>query len=719
MKYNSEIDKIVHDFVVDFPPELDQREISHLGVHLNALLKSPVFLNFTNVEEFYLNFSNHLIEVVPDVEGIIIFTFSEDRDDYLLNVGGNVEVDVISPPYSEYFPLKAVRFAGKPLHLVAGKQSIVDQVLENLKTRSLAAYPVRIDNTFKGGFIFVAKGDHVFTPLEIKVLWNLSFYGDLFFRITESSRSLVYYALYDPLTSLFNRRIFNDKIEQEVLKARRTGKASSVLILDLDEFKAYNDRYHHTFGDLALQEVAEILKDSVREVDTVARIGGDEFGIILPGTSSNDSLVVAGRILERVAYHTFYDDMYQRNQKMTMSIGAAIYPQDAYSGKDLIQKADAALFTSKKLGGNRVIRNEDLIIMKIGEGPIEQEIQPQSLFEAVRTVFNFEKFMSVLLHISMDGVLADRGSFFVKDVEESEYILLAKKGFRTDGNNKGKKIYGGEIIKRIVKDGQPFLYDEGLNTEIGEYLKKEGFYNESFISIPLKSNSEVIGVLSFSNKRGGGKFSEEDIEKINQMIDSVTDVLDEGIQFKKSLKTFGEISLSTMSKAFEIKYPYYKNHSSEVANLSVELGKKIGLDNRQLEQVRTAALVHDVGMICVPSLIMNKKETLKESEKHFVKKHPYIGWKMLENVPEFDDVRNIVLYHHERADGSGYPFGLKGNEIPIQAGVLAISEFFASITSPRPFRHAMTTEEAVKLLKDYEGSYFETHLVENLISLVQ
>ncbi len=715
----TEIKQIVNDFYVDFPPEMDEKELSSLGVHINALLKYPLFLNFSNEEEFYSNFSNYLIEIVPHVSGVITFTFNDLGGDFLVHTGGNVETEVISSPYGEYFPLKAVQLAKKPLMFVKGRHQVVDQVLEDLKSSSLAVFPVRIDNVFKGATGFVANVGHVFTPLEIKILWNLSFYGDLFSKITESTKSLLYYALYDPLTSLFNRRIFHERIEQEVLNSRRTGKAVTILLTDLDNFKAYNERYNSTFGDLALQEVSDILKDSIREVDTVARIGSDEFGLILPSTGSSESLVVAERILGKVADHTFNDDMYQRNQKMTISIGAAAFPQDAYGGKDLIQKAESALNTSQKLGGNRIVRNEDLILLKMGSEPIEQEIQPQSLFEAVRTVFNFDKFMSVLLQISMDGVFADRGSFFVKDFEGSEYILLVKKGFSTDGNDTEKKIYGGEIIKRIVKKGQPFLYDEGLNAEIGEYLKKEGFYNDSFISIPLKSNGDVIGVLSFSNKRGGGKFSQEDIEKINPMVASVADVLDEGLQFKRSLRSFGEISVSAMSKAFEMKYPFYRNHSSEVARLCVELGKKIGLDKVQIEQLQTAGLVHDVGMICVPSLIMNKKETLEESEKHFVRKHPYIGWKMLESVPEFDDIRSIVLYHHERADGSGYPFGLKANEIPIQAAVLAISEFFASITSPRPFREAKSTEEAVMLLWEYEGSFFESHLVKNLITLVQ
>ncbi|NIO17478.1 MAG: diguanylate cyclase, partial [Deltaproteobacteria bacterium] len=442
----TEIKKIVNDYYVDFPPEMDEGELSSLGAHVNALLKYPLFLTFTNEEEFYSNFSSYLIGIVPQVSGVITFTFNDLSGDYLLHAGGSVETDGIPSPYGEYLPLKVVQSAKKPLMFVSGKHAVVDQVLEDLKTSSFAVYPLRVDNVFKGAIGFIARGGHVFTPLEIKILWNLSFYGDLFSKIAESKKNLLYYAFYDPLTSLFNRRIFHERIEQEILKSRRTGKALTVLLTDLDNFKAYNERYKSTFGDLALQEVSDILKDSIREVDTVARIGSDEFGLILPGTGSNESLVVAERILGNVAGHTFNDDMYQRNQKMTVSIGLAAYPQDAYDGKDLLQKAESALNASQRLGGNRIVSNEDLILLQIGSEPIEREIQPQSLFEAVRTVFNFEKFMSVLLQISMDGVSADRGSFFVKDFEEPEYILLVKKGFSTDGNDTEKKVYGGEII---------------------------------------------------------------------------------------------------------------------------------------------------------------------------------------------------------------------------------------------------------------------------------
>jgi hypothetical protein len=104
MKNQSEINRIINDFVVDYPPELDEMEVSRIGVHLNALLKSPVFLNFTSVEDFYIHFSNHLMEILPNLEGVIIFTLNEERGDYNLNVGGRVEIDAIKAPFNDTYP---------------------------------------------------------------------------------------------------------------------------------------------------------------------------------------------------------------------------------------------------------------------------------------------------------------------------------------------------------------------------------------------------------------------------------------------------------------------------------------------------------------------------------------------------------------------------------------------------------------------------------------
>jgi diguanylate cyclase (GGDEF)-like protein len=719
MEKGTELRKMIDSFVVTFPPEIEMGDLTSLGGRINTILQSPIFLNQAGSDDFFPSYANHVMEIIPEIGGVMIFTIEGENGEATFHAFGEIDREKIPTPYEEFLPLMGVSVAGKPVHFVKGGQESIDEVLIRLNAGSMAAFPVLIDNEFRGAFVFIGVEGHTLTPMEIKVLWNLSFYGDLHFKIKESSKSLAYYALYDSLTGLYNRRVFNDRLEQEVLKSRRTGNPFTMLMIDLDHFKGYNDRFQHTFGDLALQELAEILKTSVREVDTVARLGGDEFGAILSGTGSNDSLIVCERTLKKVMSHLFYDDNYERTQKLTISVGASVYPQDAFSGHELIKKADSALFTAKKLGGNRVIRNEDMIMMHTGAGPVVQEIQPQSLFEAMRTVFNFEKFMSLLLNVSMDGVNADRGSFFVKDLDEPEYILLVSQGFSAEGNGKPEKIYGGEIIKRIVQEGKPYLHVEGSDPEIRNNLKREGFYNESFISVPLKRDGDVIGVLNFSNKRENGRFSKDDLDKIGTLLDSVGRILDEGITFKTHLRDFGGSALTTMSRAFEIKFPYYRNHSEEVADLCVNLGKKYSLDERTIEKIRTAALIHDVGMLCVPTEILNKKETLADNEIHYVRKHPYIGWKILENFPQLEEERKIVLYHHERADGSGYPFGLKGEDIPLEASILSIAEFYASITRKRPYREKIAGKEALNLLDSQSGLSFNPSLIRHLKDIVQ
>lgn len=719
MEKGRELRKIMDTFIVTFPPEIQEGDMASLGGKINTILQSPVFLNLAGSEDFYRNYVNHIMEIIPDITGVLIFSADSEKEEFSLDAFGEPGSDLVPTPYTDFLPLKGVIMAGKPLNLVEGKNDEVDEILGHMQCGSMALFPILIDNEFRGAFAFMTQPGRALTPMEIKVLWNLSFYGDLHFRIRESSRSLVYYALYDPLTALYNRRVFNDRLEQEVLKSRRTGNPFTLLMIDLDNFKGFNDRFQHTFGDLALQELAEILKDSVREVDTVARLGGDEFSAILTGTESNSSLIVAERTLKKVASHSFYDENYERNQKLSVSIGAAVYPQDAFTGHDLVKKADGALFTAKKMGGNMVVRNEDMILMKAGRGP-RQEIQPQRLFEAVRTVFNFEKFMTILLQISMDGVNADRGSLFVKDIDAPDYILLTSRGFSTNGKTKTEKVYGGEIIKKIVQEGKPYLNETNGDPEIQRYLKGEGFTNDSFLSIPLKRNGgDVVGVLNFSNKRENGRFSGDDLVKIGTLLESVGKILDEGITFKSHLRDFGERALSTMFRAFEVKFPYYRNHSDDVADICVRLGNSYSLNGKTIEKIRTAALIHDVGMLCVPTSVMNKKEPLEEKELHYIRKHPYIGWKILENFPELEDVRKIILYHHERADGSGYPFGLKGDDIPLEASILALSEFYASIRASRPHRESYMKEDALRLLENQAGIAFDHAMIRHLKEVIQ
>ncbi len=160
-------------------------------------------------------------------------------------------------------------------------------------------------------------------------------------------------AIMDGLTKAYVRRHFLERFDEELARSKRHRLKLSFFMVDIDHFKRYNDKYGHLVGDSALQEVAEILKNSVRRVDLVCRYGGEEFALILPQTDKEGGLQVAERIRWAAENHSF--KAYDKISKVTVSIGVATFPDDANQMGELIERADKAMYRAKQLGRNRVV----------------------------------------------------------------------------------------------------------------------------------------------------------------------------------------------------------------------------------------------------------------------------------------------------------------------------------------------------------------------------
>jgi putative nucleotidyltransferase with HDIG domain len=144
---------------------------------------------------------------------------------------------------------------------------------------------------------------------------------------------------------------------------------------------------------------------------------------------------------------------------------------------------------------------------------------------------------------------------------------------------------------------------------------------------------------------------------------------------------------------------YTAEHSRNVAKIACLIGKKMNLKRKELKILEIAGHLHDIGKIAVPEHILNKPGKLSDEEFEIIKKHPVVGADILREYPELSFIVPVVLYHHERMDGSGYPLGLKDKEIPILARILAVADVFDALTSDRPYRKAMKPEDALSLMK--------------------
>jgi diguanylate cyclase (GGDEF)-like protein len=161
-------------------------------------------------------------------------------------------------------------------------------------------------------------------------------------------------AITDELTGLFNYRYLLQRLEDEIERARRFGRLLSLLMLDADDFKVFNDTHGHIAGDVALGDLARVLKASVRDIDIVCRYGGEEFAILLPETDGEGAFVAAEKVREAVASHAFADEAGANTELITLSIGLSTFPRPAGDREALLRQADDALYIAKRSGRNRV-----------------------------------------------------------------------------------------------------------------------------------------------------------------------------------------------------------------------------------------------------------------------------------------------------------------------------------------------------------------------------
>ena len=189
------------------------------------------------------------------------------------------------------------------------------------------------------------------------------------------------------------------------------------------------------------------------------------------------------------------------------------------------------------------------------------------------------------------------------------------------------------------------------------------------------------------------------------------------MEFNK--KRNGLNSVYALVGSVEAKDPYVYDHSRKVKTYAVALAEAVGLSPDQVANVSTAALLHDVGKIGVPNTVLIKKGKLNDEEWKVIKTHPKLGADIIRHIAHLAPCVNIVLYHHERWDGGGYPKGLKGEEIPIEARIIAIANTFAAMTTTLPYRPAFSLEETIKELRQCAGSQFDPELVDPFIRIVE
>jgi len=356
----------------------------------------------------------------------------------------------------------------------------------------------------------------------------------------------------DELTTLYNHRYFHERLDEEISRCSRFGEVFSLLFLDLDLFKAYNDIYGHLAGDEVLRDVGRYLIQSIRGIDMAFRYGGDEFTVILPQATLEDARKVGERIRRKIEV-----EMDSRGAPLTCSIGVASWPTDGVMRDEIIKAADSALYQAKKVGRDRTCSASD-------------------------------------------------------------------------------SKTAGVIEVGIKAEGEP-------------------------------------GILS---------------------------------------------TIYALAATVDAKDAYTYGHSKKVAKYATDIAQALGYTPDRVATLRAAALLHDIGKIGVSDQLLVKTGPLSEEDWEPIRSHPRLGVAIIKHVESLSGCLPAILYHHEHYDGTGYPSGLRGENIPLDARILAVADTYDAMTSLRPYREQkFTHEEAIAELKRCVGTQFDPKIVDIFVNL--
>lgn len=397
------------------------------------------------------------------------------------------------------------------------------------------------------------KSNRLYLSEDIELIKSMSNQAGIIIDNARLYSQAVTWANTDGLTELYNHRHFHERLDQEIARGSRFGSIFSLILLDLDHFKTFNDNYGHLAGDEVLRRMGRCLESSIRSVDMAFRYGGEEFAVILPGTRLNDALKAAERIRNTIEAKASPGTI-----PVTASLGVATWPIDGMTKQDIIGRADAALYQAKQGGRNRV-------------------------------------------------------------------------------------ILSSEVVK-----GQT-----------------------SLIGMELETKERALSIIY------------------------------------------------ALAATVDAKDHYTYGHSKKVSQYAVAMSEVLGLTPQKIATIRAAGLLHDIGKIAVPDSILNKAGPLTDEEWEPIKAHPELGMEILKHVIDLVNCLPAILHHHEHYDGSGYPGALKGEEIPIEARILAIADAYDAITSIRPYHNQLTPQEAMDELKRCAGTQFDPELVKSFCKAIE
>lgn len=497
----------------------------------------------------------------------------------------------------------------------------------------------------------------------------------------------------DVLTGAYNRKYYEDNVKMST-------RVSGIAMLDIDDFKLYNDTFDHMAGDVALETVVGVIKEEIRKIDLIIRYGGDEFLIVMPGIEENSFVKKIRHIREKIdnTKVSGYPEL-----KLSVSIGGVV--SDGRPIEYAIDKADKLMYKAK-IRKNMVVTEND-----INEG--NNNTSEVKRFK-ILIIDDSEKNrgeLTEMLEREFDVINASDAKQGIEMInkygEDIALLLLEVKicgmsGFEVLTYMKHSGITENiPVIMISDEKSESFIrraYDLGAVDYIGRPFDFQTVYTRVLNTIKLYAKQRRLEKLVARNM--------VEKEKNNRML---IGMLEQVIEYRN-----GESGIHVS---------HIKILTEMLLDKLMQKTDKYNLSWSQRMMIITSSALHDIGKVGIEEKIINKTEKLTEEESNEMKMHTLIGAGMIENLDEYKDEElmqiayGICRGHHERYDGKGYPDGLKGDDIPIGAQVVALADEYDRLVMGRPNKKSVSHKQAVNMIKDRECGKFNPILVECFLEI--
>lgn len=342
----------------------------------------------------------------------------------------------------------------------------------------------------------------------------------------------------------------------------------------------------------------------------------------------------------------------------------------------------------------------------------------QELGKAVNSSLDLDSVLNYFIDMTSRITESTRATLMLYDDMSDELFVEVSRGFENENVHEVRLKRGEGVAGRVADSGRPLLIENtGESIEYKELPGMKQRQNLTLISAPLINKDNLVGVINcerlLSKK---GPFSIENLDLLDTLASQASIAIENARLYHNLLNVYLE-TIRSLAAAIDAKDSYTHGHSRRVTDLSIGIALQMGLPRTEVDTIRHASLLHDVGKIGISEQILLKPGRLTNEEFETIKSHPHIGAGILNSIEFLKNVCEIIKHHHERYDGKGYPEKLTGDEIPLGSRIICVADSFDAITSCRPYRKPLTFDEASEEIKKCSGTQFDPKVVNAFLEL--